>query len=103
MKLEEFNKSLDEYFADMEYVQQRLISQGKILSDETLVNNLLFNLPEEYDSKVEYIKQLIGSGKKLELVEVMEHLRARHKFLIRRRNMKGAIGEAAALVVSEFM
>ena len=49
-KLNNVNKSPDEYISELEYIRYRLQTMNEKISDEAMINHILCSLPEEYDA-----------------------------------------------------
>ena len=84
-KLRSTSKSPDEFIAELEHLRYRLRSMGEKLSDEMMINHLLCSLPEEYDSKVEHLRNILDEKKDLTLYQVIEALRSKF-YLISKRS-----------------
>ena len=86
-KLRSISKSPDEFIAELEHLRYRLRSMGEKITDEMMINHILCSLPEEYDSKVEHLTDMIDEKKEITLSQLIEALRSKF-YLISRRNSK---------------
>ena len=87
-KLRSTTKSPDEFIAELEYLRYRLRSMGEKITDEMMINHILCSLPEEYDSKVEHLRDMIDESKDLTLNQVIEGLRSKFYLINKRINSK---------------
>ena len=54
---------------------------GEKLSDEMMINHILCSLPEEYDSKVEHLRDKLDEEKDLTLYQLIEALRSKYNLI----------------------
>ena len=74
--LQECENDPDMLYLELERIRQRIesISEEHIKDDE-MIAQILNQMPNTYENKVDHIKHLIDIGKKPTLVEVVGHLR----------------------------
>ena len=81
IEITEYTKSPDKFIAELEHLRYRLRSMDEKLSDEMMINHILCSLPEEYDSKVEHLRDMLDENKELTLYWVIEALRSKFYFI----------------------
>ena len=57
-------------------------------TDEMMINHILCSLPDEYESKVEHLRDIIDDEKSLTLYQVIEALRANFDSISKRKGDK---------------
>ena len=85
-KLNNVNKSPDEYISELEYIRYRLQTMDEKNSNEAMINHIFCSLPEEYDVKVEYLQNKIDEKEEISLNKVMEALRTKYNLICQRKN-----------------
>ena len=60
----------------------------KSITGSAMINHILYSLPKEYDTKVEYLQNKIDENIDLSLNSVMEALRTKYNLIMQRKKIK---------------
>ena len=80
--LQECENDPDMLYLELERIRQRIESiNDERIKDNEMIAQILNQMPNTYENKVDHIKHLIDIGKKPTLVEVVGHLREKYTSL----------------------
>ena len=102
--LEDSENDPEVLYLELERIRQRIQSiSNECIKDEDMITQILNQMPDTYENKVDHIKHLIDTGKEPTLVEVVGHLREKFISLNKDSTLDSkATSNTKALIVKQF-